>query len=91
MFFLFLVIIIIGALCYEMTSLTTFEAGALSPCFTLVGVLLVSFQCRLEALDYESQHLIMRAISSSFSPAASICATLLGSVSLLLVALRAIV
>jgi hypothetical protein len=31
--FLFLVIIIIGALCYEMTSLTAFEAGALSPLF----------------------------------------------------------
>jgi hypothetical protein len=38
MFFLFLVIIIIGALCYEMTSLTAFETGALSPCFVLVGV-----------------------------------------------------
>jgi hypothetical protein len=43
MLFLFLVIIIIGALCYKMTSLTAFEAGALSPCFILVGVLLTSF------------------------------------------------
>ncbi len=50
--FLFLVINVIGTLCYEMTSLTTFEAGALSPCFTLVGVRLASFQCHLEALDY---------------------------------------
>jgi hypothetical protein len=41
--FLSLVIIIIGALSYEMTSLTAFEAGALSPCFILVGVLLASF------------------------------------------------
>jgi hypothetical protein len=41
--FMFLVIIIIGALSYEMTSLTAFEAGALSPCFVLVGVLLASF------------------------------------------------
>jgi hypothetical protein len=49
--FLFLVIIIIGTLCYEMTSLTAFKVGALSPCFVLVGVLLVSFQCGLEALD----------------------------------------
>jgi hypothetical protein len=30
-------------LSYEMTSLTAFEAGALSPCFVLVGVLLASF------------------------------------------------
>jgi hypothetical protein len=49
--FLFLVIIIIGALSYEMISLTAFETGALSPCFVLVGVLLASFQCGLEALD----------------------------------------
>jgi hypothetical protein len=51
MLFLFLVIIIIGALCYEMISLTAFETGALSLCFVLVGVLLASFQCGLEALD----------------------------------------
>jgi hypothetical protein len=55
--FLFLVIITIGALCYEMTSLTAFEAGALSLCFVLVGVLLASFQCSLEALD-NKRHLI---------------------------------
>jgi hypothetical protein len=41
--FLSLVIIIIRTLSYEMTSLTAFEAGALSPCFILVGVLLASF------------------------------------------------
>jgi hypothetical protein len=51
MLLLFLVIIIIGTLCYEMTSLTAFETRALSPCFVLVGVLLASFQCGLEALD----------------------------------------
>jgi hypothetical protein len=51
MLFLFLVIIIIRALCYEMTSLTAFETLALSLCFVLVGVLLASFQCSLEAFD----------------------------------------
>jgi hypothetical protein len=49
--FLSLVTIIIGTICYKVTSLTAFEAGALSPCFIFVGVLLVSFQCGLEALD----------------------------------------
>ena len=57
MIFFFLIIIIIRALCYEMTSLTAFEVGALSSYFVLVGVLLASFQCGLEALDDES-HLI---------------------------------
>jgi hypothetical protein len=49
--FLSLVIIIIGAFCNEMTSLTAFEAGSLSLCFILVGVLLASFKHGLEALD----------------------------------------
>jgi hypothetical protein len=49
--FLSLVIIIIEALCYEMTSLTSFEAGALSPCFVLVGVFLASFEHGLETFD----------------------------------------
>jgi hypothetical protein len=49
--FLSLVIITIGALCYEMTSLIAFEAGTLSPCFILVGVLFASFERGLEALD----------------------------------------
>ena len=84
MLFLLLVIIIIAALCYEMTSLTAFETGALSPCFVLVGYSLRPFSAVLKCL-------MIRAISSSFSPAASTCATLLGSDSLLLVALRAIV
>jgi hypothetical protein len=55
--FLSLVIIVIGALCYKMTSLTAFEAGALSPCFVLVGVLLASFEHGLETFDDEG-HLI---------------------------------
>jgi hypothetical protein len=54
--FLFLVIIIIEALSNKMTSLTAFEAGALSPCFVLVGVL-ASFKCGLEALD-DKRHFI---------------------------------
>jgi hypothetical protein len=82
MLFLFLIIFIIGALCYKITSLTAFEAGALPLCFVLVGVLLRPFKAVLKRL-------MIRAISSSFSSAASTCATLLGSVSLLLVALRA--
>jgi hypothetical protein len=55
--FLFLIIFIIGALSYKMTSLTAFEAGALSPCFILGGVFLASFERGLEALDDKS-HLI---------------------------------
>ena len=55
--FLFLVIVIIGALSNEMASLTAFEAGALSPCFVLGGVFLASFKCGLEALD-DKRHLI---------------------------------
>ena len=54
---LFLVTIIIGTISDKMTNLTTFEAGALSLCFILVGVLLASLLCGLEALDDES-HLI---------------------------------
>jgi hypothetical protein len=58
MLFLSLVIIIIRALSYEMTSLTTFEVGALSPCFILVGVFLASFQGGFEVLDYE-RHFVL--------------------------------
>jgi hypothetical protein len=56
--FLCLVILIIGTLSNKVTSLTAFEAGALSPCFVLVGVLLASFKCGLEALD-DKRHLIL--------------------------------
>jgi hypothetical protein len=57
MSFLCQVIFIIGTLSNKMTSLTAFEAGALSPCFVLVGVLLASFKRGLEALD-DKRHLI---------------------------------
>ena len=50
---------------------------------------LVLLDCPLRPLSAVLNLLMMRAISSSLSPAASICATLLGSASLLLVALRA--
>jgi hypothetical protein len=57
--FLSLVIIIIEALCNEMTSLTAFEAGVLSLCFVLVGVLLASFKRGLEALDDKSHFIFI--------------------------------
>jgi hypothetical protein len=65
-----------------MTSLTAFEAGVFSPFLFLLGYSLRPFKAVLK-------HLMMSSISSSLSPAASTCATLLGSASLLLVALRA--
>jgi hypothetical protein len=55
--FLSLVTIIIGTVCNKVTSLTAFEAGAFSPCFIPVGLLLASFECGLEALD-DKRHLI---------------------------------
>jgi hypothetical protein len=58
MSFLSLIIFIIGTLSNKMTSLTTFEARALSPCFVLVGVLLASFKRGLETLD-DKRHLIL--------------------------------
>jgi hypothetical protein len=58
MLFLCLVIIIIGTLCYKMTSLTAFEAGVFSPCLILVGVFLASFQGGFEALDDE-RHFVL--------------------------------
>jgi hypothetical protein len=57
--FLFLVISIIGTIFYKMTSLTALEAGALSPCFVLVGVLLASFKSGLEALDDERHFMLV--------------------------------
>jgi hypothetical protein len=80
--FLSLVTIIIGTICYKVTSLTAFEAGAISPFLFLLGNSLRPFSVVLKRL-------MIRAISSSLSPAASTCATLPGSASLLLVALRA--
>jgi hypothetical protein len=55
--FLCLVIFIIGTLSNKVTSLTSFEAGALSPCFVLVGVFLASFERGLETFD-DVGHLI---------------------------------
>ena len=55
--FLSLVTIIIGTICNKVTSITAFKAGALSPCFVLVGVLLASFTRGLEALD-DKRHFI---------------------------------
>jgi hypothetical protein len=81
-FLLCLVIIIIGTLCYKMTRLTTLEAGVLSLDLFLLGYSLRPFKAVLKRV-------MMSAISSSLSPAASTCATLLGSASLLPVALRA--
>jgi hypothetical protein len=56
--FLSLVTIIIGTICNKVTSLTAFEAGVLPPCFTLGGILFVSFECGLEALD-DKRHFIL--------------------------------
>jgi hypothetical protein len=83
--FLCLVILIIETLSNKVTSLTAFEAGALSPCFVLVG------GYSLHPLSAVLKRLMISAISSSLRPVASTYATLLGSVSLLLVALRAMV
>jgi hypothetical protein len=56
--FLSLVIIIIGTLRNKVTSPTAFEAGALSTCFILVGVLFASFECGLEMLD-DKRHFVL--------------------------------
>jgi hypothetical protein len=80
--FLSLVTIIIGTICNKVTSLTAFETGALPLVLFLLGYSLRPFSAVLKRL-------MIRAISSSFSSTASTCATLFGSASLLLVALRA--
>jgi hypothetical protein len=49
-----------------MTSLTAFEAGVLSSCFVLVGVLLATFKRGLEALD-DKRHLIFIEVGSLYS------------------------
>jgi hypothetical protein len=61
--FLCLVIVINGILCYEMTRLNAFEAGALSPRFVLVRVLLASLQGGLEALDDEHHFILVEPSS----------------------------
>jgi hypothetical protein len=80
--FLSLVTIIIGTICNKVTSLTAFEAGA----FPLVLLLEGYSLCPSSAV---LKRLMISAISLSLSPAASTYATLLGSASLLLVALSA--
>jgi hypothetical protein len=41
------------------TNLTTLEAGALSLCLALVGMLLATFERRLEALDDEGHFVLI--------------------------------
>ena len=57
--FIPLVIFIIGTLSNKMTYLTTFEAGALSLRLALVGMLLATFERRLEALDDEGHFILI--------------------------------
>jgi hypothetical protein len=56
---LFLVTIIIGTVSNEVTNLTTLEAGALSLRLALVGMLLATFERRLEALDDEGHFILI--------------------------------
>jgi hypothetical protein len=56
---LFLVTIIIGTVSNKVTNLTTLEAGALSLCLDLVGMLLATFERRLEALDDEGHFVLI--------------------------------
>jgi hypothetical protein len=82
MSFLPLVILIIGTLSNKMTSLPHLKHEHFPLVLFLLGY-------SLRPLSAVLKHLMISAISSSFSPVASTCATLLGSASLLLVALRA--
>jgi hypothetical protein len=68
-----LVIIVIGALNSKVTSLTAFEAEALSPCFILVGVLFASFECGLEALDDKRHFFIIEPGSLHLCYLAACC------------------
>jgi hypothetical protein len=56
---LFLVTIIIGTVSNKVTNLTTLEAGALSLRFALFGMLLATFEHRLEALDDEGHFILI--------------------------------
>lgn len=56
---LFLITIIIGTINDKMTNLTTLEAGALSLRLDFVGMLLASFECRLESLDDEGHFIFI--------------------------------
>jgi hypothetical protein len=56
---LFLVTIIIGTVSNKVTNLTTLEAGVLSLRLALVGMLLATFERRLEALDDEGHFIFI--------------------------------
>jgi hypothetical protein len=56
---LFLVTIIVGTVSNKVTNLTTLEAGALSLRLALFGMLLATFECRLEALDDEGHFILI--------------------------------
>jgi hypothetical protein len=56
---LFLVTIIIGTVSNKVTNLTTLEAGTLSLRLALVGMLLATFERRLEALDNEGHFILI--------------------------------
>jgi hypothetical protein len=56
---LFLVTVIIGTVSNKMTNLTTLEAGALPLCLALVGMLLATFERRLETLDDEGHFFLV--------------------------------
>ena len=56
---LILVTVIIGTISNKMTNLATLEAGALSLCLAFVGMLLATFERRLEALDDESHFILV--------------------------------
>ena len=57
--FLILVTIIIRTISNKVTNLTTLEAGALHLRLALVGMLLATFERRLEALDDEGHFIFI--------------------------------
>jgi hypothetical protein len=77
-----ILVIIIWTICYEMNSLTVYEAGALPLDFPLLDK-------SLRPLSAVLKRLITSAISSSLRTVASTYATFLGSTSLSFVTLRA--
>jgi hypothetical protein len=58
--FLILVTIIIGTISNKVTNLTTLEAGAFSLRLSLVGMLLATFESRLETLDDEGHFFLVK-------------------------------
>jgi hypothetical protein len=57
---LILVTIIIGTISNKVTNLTTLEAGALSLCLALVGMLLATFERCLETFDDEGHFFLVK-------------------------------